>query len=189
MISPRSLRRFIADFRWALLGFAAVIAFALGWMGYTEHLNELYAEGAIKHPPQATDIAYNTFKLFLMGSPGTTGLPVKIEIARILAPVVSGWAALSGLALLFHDRFQQLRIPLMRGHVVICGLGYVGSLFGDHLRQAGHQVVVVELDPANPLLEVCRSWRSPVVVGDARLESTLRGGRGAACGPTSRGVP
>ena len=36
-------------------------------------------------------------------------------------------------------------------------------------------MVVVELDPANPLLEVCRSWRSPVVVGDARLESTLRG--------------
>ena len=109
-----------------------------------------------------------------MGSPGTTGLPIKIEIARILAPIVSGWAALSGLALLFHDRFQQLRIPLMRGHVVICGLGYVGSLFGDHLRKAGHRVVVVELDPANPLLEVCRSWRSPVVVGDARLESTLR---------------
>ena len=174
MISRGSLRRFIVDFRWALLGFAAAIAFALGWMGYTEYLNELYAEGAIKHPPQATDIAYNTFKLFLMGSPGTTGLPVKIEIARILAPVVSGWAALSGLALLFHDRFQQLRIPLMRGHVVICGLGYVGSLFGDHLRKAGHQVVVVELDPANPLIEACRSWRSPVIVGDARLEGTLR---------------
>jgi hypothetical protein len=151
-----------------------MIAFALGWVGYTEHLNELYAEGAIRHPPQATDIAYNTFKLFLMGSPATTGLPVKIEIARILAPVVSGWAALSGLALLFHDRFQQLRIPLMRGHVVICGLGYVGNLFGDHLRKAGHQVVVVEIDSANPLLELCRSWRSPVIVGDARLERTLR---------------
>ena len=50
MITPRTFRRSIADFRWALLGFAAVIAFALGWMGYTEHLNELYAEGAIKHP-------------------------------------------------------------------------------------------------------------------------------------------
>ena len=172
---PRSVSRFVADFRWALLGFAAVIAFALGWVGYTKHLNEMYAEGALKHPPQATDIAYETVKLFLMGSPGTTGLPVTIEIARILAPVVAGYAALSGLALLFHDRFQQLRIPLMRGHVVICGLGYVGSLFGDHLRKAGKKVVVVELDPANPLLEVCRSWRSPFVVGDARLEDTLRG--------------
>ena len=175
MISLRPIRRFIADFRWALLGFAAVIAFSLGWVGYTKYLNELYAEGTLKHPPQATDIAYDTVKLFLMGSPGTTGLPVTIEIARILAPVVAGYAALSGLALLFHDRFQQLRIPLMRGHVVICGLGYAGSLFGDHLRKAGHKVVVVELDPANPLLEVCRSWRSPFVVGDARLDDTLRG--------------
>ncbi|HVQ51684.1 MAG TPA: NAD-binding protein, partial [Mycobacterium sp.] len=151
-----------------------MIAFALGWVGYTKYLNELYAERVLKHPPQAADIAYETVKLFLMGSPSTTGLPVTIQIARILAPLVAGYAALSGLALLFHDRFQQLRIPLMRGHVVICGLGYVGSLFGDHLRKAGHQVVVVELDPANPLLEVCRSWRSPVVVGDARLEGTLR---------------
>ena len=116
-------------------------------------------------------------------------MPVKIEIARILAPVVAGYAALSGLALLFHDRFQQLRIPLMRGHVVICGLGYVGSLFGDHLRKAGKKVVVVELDPANPLLEVCRSWRSPFVVGDARLEEHAAWGRGAARGSTSRGVP
>jgi hypothetical protein len=174
MISPRSLRSTIAEFRWAILGVAALVAFALGWVGYTELLYELYAEGAVKHPPQATDIAYNTLKLFLMGSPATTGLPVTIEIARILAPLVSGYAALSGLVLLFHDRFQQLRIPLMRGHVVICGLGYVGSLFGDRLRKAGYQVVVVELDPANSFLQACRSWRSPVILGDARLEATLR---------------
>ena len=85
----RSFRRFIADFRWALLGFAAVIAFALGWLGYTEHLNELYAEGAIKHPPQPPT-SPTDLQVVLDGSPGTTGLPVKIEIARILAPVVSG---------------------------------------------------------------------------------------------------
>jgi hypothetical protein len=175
MVPARVFRGFLTDFRWALLGIAAVVAFALGWMGYTEHLNALYAEGALKHPPQTSDVAYETFKLFLMGSPGTTGLPVTIEIARVLAPLVAGYAALSGLVLLFHDRLQQLRIPLMRGHVIICGLGYVGSLFGEHLRQAGHRVVVVELDPANPLFEVCRSWRSPFIVGDARLERTLRG--------------
>ena len=160
------------------------------WLGGIYEASERdVRRGGNQASPSGHRHRLQTFKLFLMGSPGTTGLPVKIEIARILAPVVAGWAALSGLALLFHDRFQQLRIPLMRGHVVICGLGYVGSLFGDHLRKAGHQVVVVELDPANPLLEVCRSWRSPVVVGDARLESTLRGSRGAACGSTSRGVP
>ena len=170
----RSLRRFVVEFRWALLLLAAVVAFVLGWMGYTEHLNELYAEGALAHPPQTTDIAYDTFKLFLLGSPDRTGLPVTIEIARILAPVVSGWAALSGLALLFRDRAQQLRVPLMRGHVVVCGLGYVGKVFTEHLRKAGRRIVVIESDPANPAIEVCRSWHIPVIVGDARLERTLR---------------
>jgi len=43
MILLRSVRSFVADFRWALFGFAALIAFVLGWIGYTEHLNELYA--------------------------------------------------------------------------------------------------------------------------------------------------
>ncbi|HEX3289304.1 MAG TPA: NAD-binding protein [Mycobacterium sp.] len=170
----RSLRRFIVEFRWALLALGAVIAFALGWVGYTEHLNELYAEGALKHPPQTTDIAYDTFKLFLLGSPDRTGLPVTIEIARIIAPVVAGWAALSGLALLFRDRAQQILIPLVRGHVVVCGLGYVGKVFIEHLRSAGRRVVVIESDPANPSIEVCRGWHIPVIVGDARLERTLR---------------
>ena len=59
-------------------------------VGYTKYLNEMYAEGALKHPPQIADIAYKTVKLFLMGSPDTTGLPVTIEIARILAPIVAG---------------------------------------------------------------------------------------------------
>jgi hypothetical protein len=175
MNSLRSFGRSISEFRWALLGLVALVAIVLGWVGYTEHLNELYAEGSLSHRPGVTDIAYDTFKLFLMGSPDRTGLPVTIEIARILAPVVAGFAALSGLALLFHDRVQQLRIPLMRGHVVICGLGYVGKVFVDHLRQAGRKVVVIESDPANPSIDLCRSWRIPVVVGDARQERTLRG--------------
>lgn len=175
MISLRSLRNFIVEFRWALLGAVAIVAGVLGWVGYTQKLNELYAEGVLKHAPHASDIAYDTFKLFLLASPDRTGLPVTLEIARILAPLVSGYAALSGLALLFHDRAQQLRIPLMRGHVVICGLGYVGGVFLDHLRQAGRRVVVIESDPANPLIELCRGWRIPVVEGDAQMERTLRG--------------
>ncbi|HKV21195.1 MAG TPA: NAD-binding protein [Mycobacterium sp.] len=174
MTSLPTLRRYIADFRWALLGFLAVVAFVLGWAGYSRYLNDLYAEGTLKHPPQTTDIAYETFKLFLLGSPGTTGLPVTLEIARILAPLVAGWAALNGLAVLFRDRAQQLKIPLMRRHVIVCGLGYVGRVFVDQLRQAGRRVVVIESNPGNPYIDMCRSWHVPVVVGDAMVESTLR---------------
>ena len=62
----------------------------------------------------------------------------------------------------------------MRNHVVVCGLGYAGMVFLRRLQEAGVRVVVVELDAANPLIEVCRSLRIPVVVGDAQLERTLR---------------
>jgi hypothetical protein len=173
MIFLRSCARFIVDFRWALLGVTAIVAFALGCVGYTVYLNELYAEGSLKHAPGPLDIVYDSLKLFLLGSPDRTGLPTSLEIARILAPFVAGYAALSGLAVLLRERANQVRIPLIRRHVVICGLGYVGRMFLENLRGAGFRVVVIESDPANPVIEQCRNWHIPVVVGDARVERTL----------------
>jgi hypothetical protein len=164
MISPRSIARILADFRWVVLGMAGIAAFALGCIGYTEYLNN----------PGPGDVAYDSVKLFFMSAPDQTGLPVALDVARFLAPIVAGYAALSGLASLFRDRAQQMRIPLMRGHVVVCGLGYVGRVFLDHLRRAGFRVVVIESNPANPLIELCRSWNIPVIVGDAQLKRTLR---------------
>jgi hypothetical protein len=173
-ISPRSIARILADFRWVVLGVAGVVAFVLGCVGYNEYLNQLHTDGVLKHGPGPGDVAYDTLKLFLLTAPDRTGLPVALDVARFLAPMVAGYAALSGLAVLFRDRAQQMRIPLMRGHVVVCGLGYVGGVFLEHLRQAGRRVVVIESDPANPLIELCRSWNIPVIVGDAQLKRTLR---------------
>jgi hypothetical protein len=67
----------------------------------------------------------------------------------------------------------QRRIRLMRGHVVVCGLGYVGTAFVHRLREAGVQLVGIEVDPAIPGIELCRSLNIPVVVGDAQLARTL----------------
>ena len=116
---------------------------------------------------------YGAIKLFFADGPDGPGLPVLLEIARFLSPVVAGYAALSGLAMLFRERVQQMRIPLMRGHVVVCGLGYVGSVFLRTLREAGVRVVAIELDPTNPQIELCRNLNIPVVLGDAQVERTL----------------
>ena len=88
--------------------------------------------------------------------------------------LVAGYATLSALGRLFSDRVQQMRIPTMRNHVVVCGLGYAGSVFLRQLREADVRAVVIEVDSANPVIELCRSLRIPVVVGDAQLERTLR---------------
>jgi hypothetical protein len=162
-----------ADIRWVVLSTAAVVAFVFGCIGYSQYYHHLTQINADDAGPTASDVVYRSLALFLPATAPETGLPIWLDIARFLAPMVAGYAALAGLAALFRDRVQQMRIPFMRNHVVVCGLGYVGGVFLRHLKESKVKVVAVELDPANPLIELCRSLRIPVIVGDAQLERTL----------------
>lgn len=164
-------RRFVgllADYQWWVLAVASVAAFILGCIGWWQQL--------LTEAPGVSDVAYLSFKNFFMESDANEpGLPWQLNVARYLAPILAGWAGLSALGLLFRDRVQQLRIPWMRDHVVICGLGeYVGSVFVRHLRGKRIRVVVIELDAANPSIELCRGMGVPVIVGDARRLRTLQ---------------
>lgn len=179
MISRWPVARVLADFRWdhvrwVVLAAAAVVAFVFGCIGYTEYYHQLDQMQVDDAGPRFTDVLYRSAMLFWPATaPETSRLPIWLDIARFLAPIVAGYAALAGLASLFRDRVQQIQIPFMRKHVVVCGLGYVGGVFLRHLRESNVKVVAVEMDPANPLIEVCRSLRIPVIVGDAQLERTL----------------
>jgi hypothetical protein len=164
VISPRSIARILADFRWVVLGMAGIAAFALGCVGYNEYLNQLHTDGVLKHGPGPGDVAYGSLKLFFMSAPDQTGLPVSLDVARFLAPFVAGYAALSGLASLFRDRAQQMRIPLMRGHVVVCGLGYEAALALRH-----------QLDGAMPLVVALSGAHGAAgLIADASEKGELR---------------
>ena len=164
----RSIARVLSDYHWYLLAVAAVVAFVLGYIGFGQLWHEQH------EPSNWSDALYWSFKTFLLNSPADPNLPWTLDIARFLAPVVAGYAGLSAVGVLFRDRLQQMRIPLMRRHVVMCGLGYVGSLFLRHLRATGARVVVIESDPANSAIQLCRSLGVPVVIGDAQTQRTLQ---------------
>ena len=159
----RSFARVLALYRWYLLGIAGIVALVLGCIGFWK----------LGGGRGLTDVAYDSLKLFLFTGPVSPDMPVTLDIARFLAPAVAGWAGLTALGTLFRDRVQQMRIPMMRGHVVICGLGYIGSVFLRHVHDAGLRTVVLDSDPANPHIDLCRSWGVPVITGDAQLERTL----------------
>jgi voltage-gated potassium channel Kch len=162
----------LADYHWYLLAVVGAAAFILGCIGWwkftvTGHGHPVSGDGAF--------VAYWSFKDFLMNSPVDRIIPWQLNVARFLAPIVAGWVGLSTLSVLFRDRVQQMKIPLMHGRVVICGLGkYVGIVFLRHLRDKRIPVVVIELDPANPSIELCRSLGVPVIVGDAQRLRTLQ---------------
>jgi Trk K+ transport system NAD-binding subunit len=65
------------------------------------------------------------------------------------------------------------RIPGMRGHVVLVGLGAVGTHVLEGLLEHGAEVIVVERSDAGGLVGRARSLGVPVVLGDATLGETL----------------
>jgi hypothetical protein len=170
---PKRLRHFLTEYRWALVGAAGLVAFTLGLFGYREWLTSLHQHDPATVPaPGVLDEIFDSASMFILGTAQGTGMPVTLEIARLLAPLVVGSAALIALFSVSRDRIQQLRVPRMRGHVVVCGLGQVGTEFLDHLDRA--DVVVIESNPANPNIDLCRNRKIPVIVGDAQREQTLR---------------
>lgn len=84
-------------------------------------------------------------------------------------------AAARALVMFFYDRFLLFVLALFaHEHVIICGLGPVGSRFVDELRKRGEWVVVVENDSGNEGLKRCREHGTTIVVGDPTDEFTLR---------------
>jgi Trk K+ transport system NAD-binding subunit len=110
-----------------------------------------------------------------------SGQPTDIEAFGIFL-IVAGTTLVTTLfalltnALVSRRIAQSLgrgRIPGMRGHVIVIGLGAVGSQVLDGLLSAGRDVVVVEQTDSNQYLAHARSRGVPVVIGDATLGGTL----------------
>lgn len=158
-----TLKGFWRDYQWWVLGLAAVAAFVLGFAGFWQH----------DHSP--TDAIYNSLKLFIFHeSEANTGVGVCVNIARFLAPAVAAYAALVTLGSLFHERWLQMQVARTNGHIVLCGLGYIGTAFLESLRKAGKRVVVIEKDAESPNRQLCRRLDVPVIVGDAQQKGILQ---------------
>jgi Trk K+ transport system NAD-binding subunit len=67
----------------------------------------------------------------------------------------------------------QVRIPGMRDHVVLVGLGAVGMQVLEGLLARGSEVIVVERDEKNRYLNQVRDRGVPLVLGDSTLGQTL----------------
>ena len=92
-MARRSMAHVLSDFRWVVLSVVGAVAAVLGWIGLARYLTH----------PSLGDLAFNTFKLFVFSAPTGPGLPWQLEVARLLAPLVAGYATLSALARLFSD--------------------------------------------------------------------------------------
>jgi len=145
---------------------AAVAVFVLGTIGYLDYRGAHYG---------VLDALYRAPLLFAFGGAVSPPVPVTLQIARIIAPIVTGSIAISGILRLSREQARVLLIRLFVGdHVVIAGLGATGSRLAQALNDSDVPVVVIERDPASEHLVSCRERGVTVLFGDARDTVLLR---------------
>jgi hypothetical protein len=158
--------------RWPVVAALFIAASVLGWIGFDLSL-------AVRGQPASfLDKVYLTIQLFLLRS-GSVPQPVpwQLEVARYLAPTVAAFATLSATMALLGEKLSGLRVRRYSDHVVVCGLGRLGSLAAGNLCAAGFDVVAIESNPQNAAIGQCRENGIIVFVGDATDATLLRKAR------------
>ncbi len=120
------------------------------------------------------DLLYLSLQLFLLES-GSVDPPVgwELNIARFLAPFVSGYTAVQALAVIFREQVQSLRARMLKDHVIVCGLGGTGILLAEGYQDQGFRVVAIEKDAENDAIARCRDQSIIVLIGDATETNML----------------
>ena len=169
---PGAIRIFLRSLerrQWQLLAAVWLLTLAFGYRASSLQYDSM----GLSH--SFWDTLYNALGLFTLNSAGSLSpLVWQLEVARFLAPIVAAFTAVKAVGLLLTAEAFRFRQRFTRGHTVVCGLGQRGLRLALQLRKAGSRVVVVECDPADPLLESCRQAQIATMVADATEAPVLR---------------
>ncbi|MEU8510044.1 NAD-binding protein [Kitasatospora sp. NPDC048722] len=160
-----------------LIALAAVLmAFSVLWylsrdFGWTVYISLLDLAGAAQ-PDQPADIAAGTGT----GGAWQRAAQVVITLCGITFAPVATAIVVEALA---SGRRGQPRNPSAgtREHVIVVGLGNVGTRVASQLHELGVPVVCMERDPQARGIAAVRALGIPVVLGDGPFEEQLRRAR------------
>jgi voltage-gated potassium channel Kch len=154
---------------WPLVWALAAAALVLGYLGFSAYF------AAAGEARSWLDRVYLSLQLFVLESGALMPpLPWQLEVARLLAPLVSVYTAGKALALVFGEQLQFLRLRIQRDHAVVCGAGRKAVCLVRELRRRGIAVVVLEENEEADTLASCRLAGARVLVGDATDPVLLR---------------
>ncbi len=71
------------------------------------------------------------------------------------------------------DLWNRAMASTYTDHTIVCGLGKVSLKVIRWILDLDEEVVVVEMNPTNPLIDEVRSWGVPVIIADARRPEVL----------------
>ncbi|WP_157563503.1 NAD-binding protein [Micromonospora chokoriensis] len=169
---PRLLRAlglvFSRNLRLALAGTAALLAAASVLLAYTRGLN-------------LGEAAYLTLLTAMGGTEADSAAPLAEKVTAVVL-VTTGVALLPTVTALVVDSLVRARLAVAAGgmiepiddHVVLVGLGNIGTRVLEELHSIGIAVVAVDRTESARGVGVARELGLPVIVGDATRPDTLR---------------
>jgi TrkA-N domain/RyR domain len=124
------------------------------------------------------DSMYRAVTLFGLAGNVDPPVPLALQVARILGPLLTGYAAIKGLLAISREQVQLLGIRMfIRDHVVVAGLGTTGQRLAAAFHEAGFRVVAIEKNAAAETIPGARERGISVVRGDATDPAILRHAR------------
>ena len=155
-------------FEQPLLAVLGVAALVFGFFGYRQYFH------STNQPSGNVDTLYATLQLIKLSSRvNTANVPWALNVGRLLAPAVSGYAAFRGLGALYRDRLDRLRVQAARDHVVVVGASPAATAITRSLCRQGCKVVVVDPDLTPERAASLRSIGALTVVGDGARPEVL----------------
>jgi hypothetical protein len=158
--------RWISDYKWLLLGLLWLAVIALGYRGLNDYYRSVAANNTDVH--YWWDNLYGALQMF-KGSKGEVfgSLSWELQLARFLAPALAIYTSLLGLAAIFREQFQLLRLRFIKSHIVICGLGDKGLPLAEGFLAKGRPVVVIDRNRNNTNAPQLREKGAIVLTGNA----------------------
>jgi len=143
----------------------ALLVVVLGYVGYRDAVPDESWSNSL----------YRAMQLFVLESNPADHENGFLEVARLLGPIVVGYAAVRAIVGLYHDRLTRFwRRHFLRNHVVVAGLGVAGSRMAAAFEHDGFTVVAIEADPTSPTIQTAIEDGIGVIGGDAAETEILR---------------
>ncbi len=110
--------------------------------------------------------------------PGEPYLLAFWYIMPVIAVYVIGRGITDFMRLFFNrgerrGAWEEAVASTYRNHIIVMGMGHVGSRVIRALAEMGSEVVAIDLDPTDHPLDVIDDLRVPVIVGDARSAAIM----------------
>ena len=166
-INLKIVSKLLIGYQPYIFSFLAVVALVLGFYGFST-----------PPPPDGPygfwDALYNTLALaVVVWEPGIyEKTPWTLNIARFLAPTLTGYALFRGTMFLLAGAHETMRRRRIKKHIIVCGLGKRGRFLAIS-RSKENAVVAIDSDPTPEVVTACANNEISLVGGNASDPSVL----------------